>query len=222
MDAILSTRRNQVNRQTARRTLRAAAHLGSLLPLVWLGWQYQQDLLGVDPVRAVILRTGKMTLILLILTLAVTPAKIVFGWKQLLPLRRILGLYMFLYVNIHLWAFAWLDYGLDWEFIPDGIFDQRYVLAGFAAYLILIPLALTSNKWSMRRLGKNWKRLHKLVYLIGGLGLIHFVWLVKNVYTLPILYGSVMVLLLLLRVGPVKQWVLRMQRRVRSRLAAKR
>ncbi len=219
MDATLSIRRNKLSRQTVRQILRIATHAGSLLPLLWMGWQYQQDLLGVDPVRAVILRTGRITLISLLLTLAVTPAKIVFGWKQLLPLRRTLGLYMFLYVNIHLWSFAWLDYGLDWEFILEGIFEQRYVLVGFAAYLILIPLALTSNKWGMRRLGKNWKRLHKLVYLIGGLGLIHFFWLVKNVYTRPILYGSVMLILLLLRVGPIKQWFLRAQRRMKARLA---
>lgn len=213
MDIGLPTiRTRKVEQRTLRHALRIATHVGAWLPIAWLIWQFQQDLLGVDPVREIILRTGKTTLILLILSLAVTPLNSLFGWKQLIPLRRPLGLYAFMYVSLHLAAFAWLDYGLNWAFIVDGIVEQRYVLVGFAAYLLLIPLAATSTKWAMRRLGKNWKRLHKLVYVIGVLGIIHFTWLVKNVYTRPILYGSVMALLLLARVGPVRRRLWRWRR----------
>ena len=213
MDIGIATQiRRATKRRGSGRILRTVTHIGAWLPLTWLLWQFQQNQLGADPVREIILRTGKFTLIFLMLSLAVTPLNSLFGWKQLIPLRKPLGLYAFLYVSLHLLSFAWLDYGLNWAFIVDGIVEQRYVLVGFAAYLLLIPLAATSTKWAMRRLGKNWKRLHKLVYLIGVLGIVHFVWLVKNVYTRPILYGSVMALLLLTRVGPIKRQLWRWRR----------
>jgi sulfoxide reductase heme-binding subunit YedZ len=214
MDISITKRTKKVNRRVIGRSLRIATHVGAWLPLAWLLWQFQQNQLGADPVREIILRTGKITIIMLMLSLAVTPLNSLFGWKQLIPLRRPLGLYTFMYVSLHLLAFAWLDFGLNWAFILDGVLEQNYVLVGFAAYLLLIPLAATSTKWAMRRLGKNWKRLHKLVYLIGILGIIHFVWLVKNVYTRPILYGSVMVLLLLTRTGPVKRQLWRWRKAI--------
>lgn len=204
MNMSISASKRKVNKKRTGQYLRIATHVGAWLPLAWLAWQFQQGQL-IDPVRDIILRTGKFTLIFLLLSLAVTPLNSLFGWKQLIPLRRPLGLYAFMYVSIHLLTFVWLDYGLNWAFIVDGIVEQKYVLVGFTAYLMLIPLAATSTKWAMRKLGKNWKRLHKLVYLIGVLGIIHFVWLVKNVYTRPILYGSVLAILLLARVGPVKR-----------------
>lgn len=211
MNLTIATPKRKVNRQAIGRWLRAATHIGALLPLAWLVWQFFQNDLGSDPVREIILRTGKTTIIILMLSLAVTPLNKLFGWKQIIPLRKPLGLYAFLYVSLHLLTFIWLDYGLNLTFILDGIFEQPYVLIGFAAYLLLIPLAATSTKWAMRRLGKNWKRLHKLVYLIGVLGIIHFFWLVK-VYDRPILYGSVMGLLLLTRVGPVNRQLVRWRR----------
>lgn len=206
--SIAKQTRKKVKRPAVGRALRTLTHVGALLPLAWLVWQFFQNDLGADPVRAITLRTGKATIILLMLSLAVTPLNKLLGWKQIIPLRKPLGLYAFLYVSLHLLTFVWLDYGLNWAFIVEGILEQPYVLIGFAAYLLLIPLAATSTKWAMRRLGKNWKRLHKLVYLIGALGVIHFFWLVK-VYTRPILYGSVMALLLLTRIGPVRRQLVR-------------
>ncbi len=211
MNLAISTPKQKVNKKTIGRWLRAATHIGSLLPLAWLVWQFFQNDLGSDPVREIILRTGKLTIIWLMLSLAVTPLNKLFGWKQIIPLRKPLGLYAFLYVSLHLLTFVWLDYGLNLKFIWDGIFEQPYVIVGFTAYLLLIPLAATSTKWAMRRLGKNWKRLHKLVYLIGALGILHFFWLVK-VYDRPIMYGSVMGLLLLTRVGPINRQLLRWRR----------
>ena len=214
MNATISTSKRKVNQKQIRQLLRIATHVGAWLPLAWLAWQFQQGQL-IDPVRDIILRTGKWTLIFLMLSLAVTPLNKLFGWKQLIPLRKPLGLYAFLYVCIHLLTFVWLDYGLDWEFIVDGIFEQPYVLIGFAAYLLLIPLAATSTKWAMRKLGKNWKRLHKLVYLICVLGIVHFFWLVK-VYDRPILYGSIMALLLLTRLGPISRQLVRWRKTIRQ------
>ncbi|MEJ2746368.1 MAG: sulfoxide reductase heme-binding subunit YedZ [Anaerolineae bacterium] len=209
MDITITTsrRKRKVNQKQIGRLLRIITHVGAWLPLAWLAWQFQHGLL-IDPVNDIILRTGKFTLIFLMLSLAVTPLNKLFGWKQLIPLRRPLGLYAFLYVSLHLLTFVWLDYGLNWGFIVNGIFEQPFVIVGFTAYLLLIPLAATSTKWAMRRLGKNWKRLHKLIYLIGALGILHFFWLVKA-YERPIIYGSVMALLLLTRVGPVSRQLVR-------------
>jgi sulfoxide reductase heme-binding subunit YedZ len=208
--AKLQTRR--LNNKTTIRLLKIVTHIGALIPLTLLIWDYRLGQLGVDPIREITLRTGKTTLILLVLSLAVTPAYIALGWRQLLPLRRLLGLYAFLYVSLHLLSFVWLDYLFNWLFILDGIIEQRYVLVGFAAFLLMTPLALTSNRWSMRRLGKRWKRLHQLIYVVGVLAIIHFLWLVKNVYTEPLIYGAILVLLLLTRVKSIKQRVLHWRR----------
>jgi sulfoxide reductase heme-binding subunit YedZ len=209
------------NKKATIRLLKVVTHLGALIPLLLLIWDYRNGQLGVDPVREVTLRTGKSTLILLILTLAVTPATILFNWKQLLPVRRLLGLYTFFYVSLHLLSFIGLDYFFNWRQIVGGIVEQRYVLVGFAAFLLLAPLAATSNRWSMRRLGKKWKPLHRLVYVAAILAILHFLWLVKNVYTEPIIYGSIVGLLLLSRLNIVKQRILRWPHRPRSKQAAR-
>lgn len=208
------------NKKATIRWLKAITHMGALIPLLLLLWQYQNSQLGADPVREVTLRTGKTTLILLILALAVTPASILLNWKQLLPVRRLLGLYTFFWVSLHLLSFIGLDYFFNWPFILDGIVEQRYVLVGFAAFLLLAPLAATSNRRAMRWLGKKWKPLHRLVYVAAILAILHFLWLVKNVYTEPIIYGSIVVLLLLTRLNRVKQGVLRWPHRPRRKKEA--
>jgi sulfoxide reductase heme-binding subunit YedZ len=215
MNAAISTRKRKTNKKTIGRWLKVITHIGALLPLAWLLWHYFQNDLGTDPVRTIILKTGITTLTLLMLSLAVTPLNKLFGWKQIIPLRKLLGLYAFLYVSLHLLTFVWLDYGLNLKFIWDGIAEQPYVVVGFTAFLLLIPLAATSTKWAMRRLGKNWKRLHKLVYLIGALGILHFYWLGK-VHTRAIVYGSVMALLLLTRVGPVNRQLVRWRSQIKK------
>lgn len=208
---------SKLNRKTTRQMIRAGGHLFSLYALVLLIWDYYQADLGVDPVREILLRTGEPALVLLILSLAITPLNTLFGWKQLFPLRRIFGLYGFMYVVLHFATFVYLDYGLNLQFILDGVLEQNFVLVGFAAFLLLLPLAITSNKWSQRKLGKKWRSLHKLVYIIILLALIHFWWLVKNVYYMPFLYSAVVTLLLLVRWPPVKQRALRWGRQMRRR-----
>lgn len=202
-----------INRKTIIRLLKAVTHIGALIPLLVLYWDYQGGGLGVDPVREITLRTGKTTLIMLVLTIAVTPVNIILGWKSVLPLRRLLGLYTFLYVSVHFLSFIWLDYLFDWLLIIDGIADQKYVLVGFLAGLLMVPLAASSNRWGMRKLGKKWKPLHRTIYVVAVLAIIHFIWLVKNVYTEPIIYGTIVTLLLLTRVKFIKQKVLRWRRR---------
>lgn len=207
----------RLDKRTTIRLLKIATHVGALLPLVILLWDFRQGQLGAEPIREITLRTGKSALILLVLSLAVTPANIISGWKQVLPLRKLLGLYAFFYVSLHFLIFIWLDYGLDLALLQVAIFEKRYALVGLAAFLILVPLAATSTRWGMRKLGKNWKRLHRLVYGAGILAAVHFLWLVKNAYTEPLIYTGIIVLLLLIRVRPLKRRILRWQRTLRKK-----
>ena len=217
IDMAENNKKMKLDRKAKQQILRIAAHVGSLSMLTVLIWRYYNNDLTADPVRELLLQTGEWSLALLVLSLAITPVVMLTGWKLIMPWRRIFGLYAVLYVTLHLLTFAWLDYGLNWAFIVQGITEQNFVLVGFLAFLLLIPLAITSNKWSMRRLGKKWKTLHKLVFVIVVLALIHFFWLVKNVYYVPILYAAVVAILLLLRWKPIKQRASGWQRRMRNR-----
>lgn len=187
--------------------LRILVHIGALLPLAVLVWDYWQGGLSVNPIQDVTLRTGKYALILLVLSLACTPINSVFGYKPVLRLRRPLGLYAFMYVAIHLLIFVGLDYGFDLALIREAILEKRYALVGFTAFLILLPLVVTSTKGWMRRLGRLWKRLHRWVYLAALLAVLHFVWLVKSDIREPLLFGAVVVILLVLRIPRVRRSV---------------
>ncbi len=210
-----------ISRKTQQRLLKLLAHIGALIPLLLIIWDFNQGQLGADPIREVTLRTGKAAITLLVLSLAVTPLKIWFGWKQIHPLRKILGLYAFLYVAIHLLIFVWLDYGLDLELILEATFEKQYALVGFVAFLILLPLAITSTRWAMRKMGKNWTRLHRWVYLAGILAVVHYLLLVKNAYSSPLIYAAILAVLLLTRIKPAKQAILRLRRRLEKRWSAR-
>ena len=190
------------------RWLQVLVHAGALVPLVWIVWQYTQGLFLIDPVREITTFTGRGALILLILMLACTPVTTVFGVKQVMRLRRPLGLYAFLYASLHFATFVWLDYGFDFQVLAEAVFAQRYVVVGFFAGLILLALALTSTRVWQKRLGKNWKRLHRLAYLAGVLAIVHFAWLVKDL-RVPLQYGAVVALLLLLRIPRVRKALIR-------------
>jgi len=179
-------------------------HVGALLPLAWLLWETWQGQLIIDPVKEITTRTGKTALILLILSLACSPVNTIFGFKQALRLRRPLGLYAFLYVGLHFLTFLGLDYGFDLDLIRQDILDQRYVLVGSAAGLLLLALAITSTQGWQKRLGKNWKRLHRLVYLASMVDILHFVWLTKDIRE-PLRYGGVVAFLLMVRVPAIKR-----------------
>jgi sulfoxide reductase heme-binding subunit YedZ len=216
----------RIDKKTLQRILKLTVHVGALIPLALMIWDYTQGNLGAEPIREITLRTGKTAIVLLMLSLAVTPAHIWFGWRQIIPLRRLLGLYSFFYVALHLIIFLWLDYLLDPQLIAEALFSKWYALVGLAAFLILLPLAVTSTRSAMRKLGKKWKTLHKWVYLAGVLAVLHYFLLVKNSYTEPLIFATVLAVLLLTRVKPVKQTILQWRRnvenwRVRRSLAAK-
>ncbi len=181
-------------------------HAGALIPFVLLVLDAFTDNLTANPIQAATLRTGKTALVLLILSLAATPANTVLGFRAALRVRRPLGLYAFFYATLHLLIFIGVDYGFDWGLLKNAIFEKRFAIAGFAAFLILLPLAVTSTKGWQRRLKKRWKSLHKLVYLAAVLVIVHYVWLVKADIREPLLYGGVVGLLLILRLRHVRRW----------------
>jgi sulfoxide reductase heme-binding subunit YedZ len=187
--------------------LHIAAHIGALVPLALLGWDFFQGNLTINPIQDITFRTGKTALILLILSLACTPIHTVFSVRQIIPLRRTLGLYATGYVILHFLTFAGLDYGFRFDLIGQAILEKRYVMAGLGSLLLLLPLAVTSTKGWMRRLGKNWKRLHRLAYPAAILAVVHYAWVVKADLREPLIYGAVLGVLLLLRVPAVKKRV---------------
>ncbi len=186
------------------RWLRLLVHFSALVPLAWIVWRYTQGLFLIDPVREITTLTGRTALILLMLMLACTPVSTVFGAKQVLRLRRPLGLYAFLYASVHFATFVWLDYRFDLGLLLEAVFAQRYVVVGFVSGLVLLVLASTSTRGWQKRLGKNWKRLHRLAYVAGILAVAHFAWLSKDL-RVPLRYGAVLALLLILRIPRVRK-----------------
>ncbi|NIP42278.1 MAG: sulfoxide reductase heme-binding subunit YedZ [Aliifodinibius sp.] len=191
-------------KKTIQKFLIYATHLGAILPILIYTVLFFNGNLGIDPVRESILKTGKTALILLLITLAITPMITFAKLSILQPLRRLFGLYTFGYAGVHLLLFLGLDYGFNPGMIWEALFEKRYAVIGLTAFLLMIPLVITSsNKW-IKRLGKNWKRLHKLVYLVGVLVIVHFIWLTKQGVLEPWYFGLVLAALLILRVPPVK------------------
>jgi sulfoxide reductase heme-binding subunit YedZ len=173
--------------------------LACLLPLLYLAWDTWRGALGADPVAQLEHRSGDWALRLLLATLAITPLRRVTGWNKAIRFRRMLGLFAFFYVSVHLTIYLVVDLGGFWSQLLTEIAKRPYITVGFTAWLLLIPLALTSTNAMMRRLGRNWQRLHKLVYLIALLGVLHFLWLVKADHREPAIYLGVLIVLLLLR-----------------------
>jgi sulfoxide reductase heme-binding subunit YedZ len=171
----------------------------ALLPLARLVWLGLTDGLGANPVEFVLRSLGTWTLVCLLVTLSVTPIRLIFGIKWLVPLRRMMGLFTFFYVCLHLLAYAGLDQWFDWRAIVHDIAKHPYVLVGFSAFVLMIPLAVTSNQAMIRRLRQRWQTLHRLVYLIAILGVTHYWWLVKKDVTEPLIYAMVLFFLLAVR-----------------------
>lgn len=187
--------------------LHLLTHVGSLLPLLVGLLDFWQNNLGANPILEITHRTGKTALILLLLSLAVSPIRQVFKWPQIHKVRRPLGLYAFGYAAIHFSIFIFLDYGFQWGAILREILNRKFILIGFSAGLILLTLAVTSLKILLKKLGKRWKQLHRLVYVAGGLGALHFIMAVKPGVLRPWPYAGVMLFLLLFRLPPVQAWV---------------
>lgn len=176
-------------------TVRATLFVLSLLPFAELLRLGFTNGLGANPVEFVLRWLGTWTLVALLVTLAVTPLRWVTGWAWLVRLRRMLGLYAFFYGTLHVTAYVWIDHVFDWTAIVEDIAKRPYLTFGFVAYVLMIPLALTSTNAMVRRLGgRNWQRLHRLVYAVGVLGVLHFWYhkLAKNDLAEPTVYALVL------------------------------
>ena len=170
-----------------------------LLPLAHLGWDVWYNTLGTDPVAQLEHRSGDWSLRLLLATLAITPLRKLSGWNKIIRYRRMLGLFAFFYVSVHLCIYLVIDLGGFWSQFLSEIVKRPYITVGFAAWLLLIPLAITSTKAMMRRLGRRWQQLHRLAYLAALLGVLHFMWLVKADKREPAIYLAILIVLMLWR-----------------------
>jgi methionine sulfoxide reductase heme-binding subunit len=172
-----------------------------LTPLGLLLWRGTHDGLGANPIEFITHATGDWTLRFLILTLAVTPLRQVLRRPQLVRFRRMLGLFAFFYACLHFLTYVWLDKFFDLSEMLKDVAKRPFITAGFTAFLLLIPLALTSTAWSIRRLGgRRWQALHRLIYVSAAAAVVHYYWLVKSDIRLPVFYGALVGLLLLWRV----------------------
>ncbi|MGD9946246.1 MAG: protein-methionine-sulfoxide reductase heme-binding subunit MsrQ [Burkholderiaceae bacterium] len=178
--------------------VRLAVFAAALLPLARLFWLGFNDGLGANPVEFVTRSTGTWTLVMLCLTLSVTPLRRLLGWAWLLRLRRMLGLYAFFYGCLHFATYIWLDQWFDVPAMLADIVKRPFITAGFAAFVLMLPLAATSTKAMMRRLGRRWQTLHRLVYAVACLGVLHYAWHKggKNDLSEPLVYAVVVAVLL--------------------------
>lgn len=173
-----------------------------LLPLFLLFRNFYLDQLGANPFEVLTRSTGEWTLRFLFITLVMTPLRHLTGSAWPLRMRRMLGLFTFFSVCIHLLTYIWLDHFFDWDEIVIDIVKRPYITLGMLAFTLLVPLAMTSTKKMMKRLGKRWKSLHKLIYVIAVLGVFHFLLLVKADLREPIVYAFILLTLFLLRIKP--------------------
>ena len=180
--------------------LKGLVWLLCLAPGVWLVWRGFADRLGANAIEEVLHRLGDTSLVILLVTLSITPIRRLTGWNDLAPLRRPLGLFAFFYLTTHFLWYAVVDEGLAFEFIVEDVIERPYILAGFTAWLMLIPLAITSTRGWIRRLKKNWQKLHRLVYVATGLGVLHFYWQVKADTYWPLVATTVLVALMVPRI----------------------
>ena len=194
--------------------LKAALFIASLYPLLRLSWLAYSDQLGANPIELITRSLGTWTLVFLLITLTITPLRKLSGWTWLIKLRRMAGLFAFFYATLHFITYIWLDQFFDLSAMYKDVIKRPFITIGFAAFVMLIPLALTSTNAMMKKMGgKNWQLLHRLVYAIALFGVLHYWWLVKKDLTQPIIYSAVLAVLLGYRL-----WVWQSKKRLATSL----
>ena len=182
------------------RLLKPLVFIASLGPLAFLSLGAWQGSLGANPIETITHATGLWTLRFMLITLAVTPLRRLTGWNEIIRVRRMLGLFAFFYGSLHLMTYVWLDQFFDWAAIVKDVAKRPFITAGFSAFVLLVPLALTSTAGMIRRLGgRAWRRLHRLAYAAAALGVVHYWWLVKADIRPPRNYAILLAVLLLVR-----------------------
>ncbi len=179
---------------------KVGTHIAAGVPFLLLLLDWQLDRLGFNPIQEITKRTGRDALVLLLLSLSCAPIKSIFGLSQVMRVRRMLGVYSFFYASLHFLTFVGLDFGFNLDLIIMGILEKPFAILGLTTFVILSALAITSTNGWKKRLGKNWIRLHWLIYLAAPLAIVHFLLASKQNYREPVLYGMVVMLLLLWRI----------------------
>ena len=194
--------------------LQIAMHIYAWSLVAHILFDFLTGNISPNPIQELEQRTGRHAITLLVLSLACTPLNTLFKIPELLKRRRALGLYAFLFATLHVLIFVNLDYGLAWRLIVQTVFEKPYILIGATGFLLLIPLAWTSFDIWKKRLGKGWKRLHQIVYLIAPLIVLHYAWSKKGDFfalqgeiVRPLIYGLVVVLFLVMRIPPVRRFI---------------
>lgn len=189
-----------MNQLLARKWMKLPVFLLCLVPAGWLGWGAWRGELGANPIEFITRATGDWTLRFLLITMAVTPLRQTVRLPNLIRFRRMLGLFAFFYATLHFTTYIWLDKFFDWQEMWKDVMIRRFITVGFAAFLLLIPLAITSTRGWIRRLGgRGWQWLHRLIYVSAACGVIHYYWLVKSDVREPLTYGAILAALLLWR-----------------------
>ena len=185
--------------QINQKYLKVVIFILSLVPIFYITYQILTNQLGPEPIKDITHHTGKWTLYFIVITLSMTPLKKITKLNIWINYRRMFGLFIFFYASVHLMTYVGLDYRFDLASIGDDIIKKKYIFIGFSAWLLLIPLAITSTKRMMKILKNKWKKLHRLIYLISLCGAIHYLWLVKRDLTEPLIFLTVILILLALR-----------------------
>ena len=172
----------------------------SLWPLYVISYQIIFNQLGPEPVDRIINHFGEWTLIFILLTLSMTPLKKITKSVEWIKFRRMLGLFTFFYASIHMLSYVGLDYRFDFEPLINDVLKKKFIFIGFSAWLLLIPLAVTSSERMVRLLKQNWKKIHRLIYIIGIFGVLHYIWLSKTIFFKPLIFLIILVILLLFRI----------------------
>ena len=197
-----------MNREKRVAVIKTGLFAAALAPFTALVVSGFTDGLGANPVEAITHTTGEWALRLLLATLAITPLRHLTGWVWLTRLRRMVGLFAFFYLVLHFTTYAVLDASLDLAYVVEDVADRLYITAGFAAFVMLVPLAATSTNAMVRRLGPlRWRRLHRLVYAAGICGVLHYLWLVKADLREPLVYAGILAVLLAARLPVVVKWL---------------
>ncbi len=187
--------------QLVRRVSKPVVFMAALSPFLWLVWRALAGVLSVNPIEDITHTTGRWALRLLVVTLAVTPLRRLTGWQAAIRFRRMLGLFAFFYATLHFLTYVVLDQFFGWEFILADIAKRPYVTVGFTAFVLMIPLALTSTAGMVRRLGgRRWSLLHRLIYASAICGVVHYLWKVKADTRDPLAYAAIVALLLSVRI----------------------
>ena len=176
----------------------------SLWPIYAISYQIIFNQLGPEPVDRIINHFGEWTLIFILLTLSMTPLKKITKSIEWIKFRRMLGLFTFFYASIHMLSYVGLDYRFDFEPLINDVFKKKFVFIGFSAWLLLIPLAVTSSEKMVRLLKKNWRKIHRLIYIIGIFGVLHYIWLSKTIFFKPLIFLILLIILLLFRIKITK------------------